>query len=175
MSRFLNHFIYFCMYFSFLKGRLLIMRKTIGRESISKNNPPVKSAELLLRSCIVARYMEWFDYTLQAAPLLPSLTNKYFSNLPLSFLFSRRASVSLGVNLHALSLLSLCWNFTEQLIFCSVCMRLHKVEHPTSLNPLGYVFHWSCLLFLKTFFFLHESMLLYFKWPVLMVLWYYFS
>lgn len=78
--------------------------------------------------CIATRYIEWFDYTVRVAPLLPSLTNKYFSNLPLSLPFSR---VSLGVNLHTLSLLSL-WAETSQRCSLSavcVCFCLHKSQN----------------------------------------------
>lgn len=73
-------------------------------------------------------------------------TNKYFSNQPLSFLFSR---VSLGVNLHTPSLLSLSSKTSEQLTLCSVCVRQHVETQCFSLISLNYRFP-LMLLFLWT-------------------------
>lgn len=76
---------------------------------------------LPLRCCISRRFGEWFDYNVRVAPLLPSLTNKYFSNTAFSSLCSR---VPAGVNLHTLSLLSLSGETSQSSSLTPVCAHV---------------------------------------------------
>ena len=133
-------------FFLFVDGAIFNERvKDNRQEKVSVKITPLSRSQgrLLLRCCIGTRYMEWFDYTMRAAPLLPSLTNKYFSNLPLSFPFSGSASVSLRVNLHTLSLLSLWAETSQSSSLSAACLRacLHESKtHCLSLIPLNYRF-----------------------------------